>query len=170
MPAQSPFAALVAAALIAAPLMPIGAAVASAPVAAAESGGTFLPFTSTLRRCDYSVRQYYDSAGIARATATVRGKGSGQVSADVQLALAKPNASYEVRLIQVPRTSAAGCGPGAPGTAVGMLHTDGVGAGALTLTSPVMAGATGSWLSIERAQPNSQLPAEFYTSDFIIGV
>ncbi|MGE2717089.1 hypothetical protein ACQI4L_23785 [Mycolicibacterium litorale] len=171
MPASSPFAALLAAtAMITAPLVPIGAAVASAPVAAAESGGTFLPFTSALRRCDYSIRQYYDSAGIARATATVRGRGSSQVSADVQMALAKPNTTYEVRLIQVPRTSAAGCGAGAPGTAVGALHTDGLGAGAIALSSPVMPGATGAWLSIERPQPNSQLPAEFYTTDFIVGI
>ncbi|MFS0896348.1 hypothetical protein [Mycolicibacterium litorale] len=171
MSAPSPFAALLAAtALVAAPLTPVGVGVAAAPVAAAESGGTFLPFSSALRRCDYSVRQYYDSAGMARATATVRGRGSGQVSADVQMALAKPNTSYEVRLIQVPRTSAAGCGPGAPGTAVGALHTDGVGAGVITLSSPVMPGATGTWLSIERPQPNSQLPAEFYTTDFVVAI
>ncbi|BBY16039.1 hypothetical protein [Mycolicibacterium litorale] len=168
MPAPSPFAAFLSAtALFAAPLAPIGAGVASAPIAAAESGGTFLPFSSTLRRCDYSVRQYYDSAGMARATATV-GSGSGQVTADVQMALAKPNTFYEVRLIQAPRESAAGCGPGAPGTAAGTLHTDGVGAGAITLSSPLMAGATGAWVSIERPQPNSQLPAEFYTTDFIV--
>ncbi|WP_197377323.1 hypothetical protein [Mycolicibacterium baixiangningiae] len=171
MRASSPFAPVAAAmALIAAPLAPVSAGIASAPVAAAESGGTFLPFSSTLRRCDYSVRQYYDSAGNARATATVRTVGSGQVSADVQLALAKPNSYYEVRLIQMPRESSAGCHAGAPGTALGAVHTDGVGTGAITLSSPVMSGATGSWLAIERPQPNSQLPAEFYTTDFIVGV
>jgi hypothetical protein len=171
MSAPSPFAALVAAtALVASPLVPLSAGVASAPLAVAEAGGTFLPFSPTLRRCDYSVRQYYDSAGIARATATVRGGDSGQVSADVQVAVGKPNVAYEVRLIQVPRASAAGCGPGAPGTAAGTLHTDGVGGGALTLSSPVMAGATGVWLAIERPQPNSQLPGEFYTTDFIVGI
>jgi hypothetical protein len=53
---------------------------------------------------------------------------------------------------------------------VGALHTDGVGGGAITLNSPLMAGATGSWVAIERPQPNSQLPAEFYTTDFIVGV
>ncbi|WP_226864315.1 hypothetical protein [Mycolicibacterium baixiangningiae] len=144
--------------------------IASAPVAAAESGGTFLPFSSTLRRCDYSVRQYYDSAGNARATATVRTVGSGQVSTDLQLALAKPDSYYEVRLIQMPMESSAGYRAGAPGTAVGAVHTDGVGTGAITLSSPLMSVATGSWLAIERPQPNSQLPAEFYTTDLIVGV
>jgi hypothetical protein len=141
--------------------------VTAAPTAAAESGATFLSFSPTLRRCDYSAREYSDSAGSGRATATVR-NGTGQVSADVQLAVATPNAFYEVRLIQVPRAASAGCGPGAPGTAVATLHTDGVGAGALTLSSPLMSGATGSWLSIERGQPNSQFPVEFYTTDFIV--
>jgi hypothetical protein len=171
MSALSPLASAAAAlALIAAPLAPVSIGVVSAPTAAAESGATFLPFTTTLRRCDFSARKHYDAAGSARATATVRTTGSGQVSADVQMAMAKPNAFYEVRLIQVPRESSAGCGPGAPGTAVATLHTDGIGAGAVTLSSPVMSGATGSWLSVERGQPNSQLPAEFYTTDFIVGI
>ncbi|KUI36948.1 hypothetical protein AU195_16980 [Mycobacterium sp. IS-1496] len=169
MSALTPFASVAAMALIAAPLAPVGVGVVSAPLAAAESGGTFLPFSPTLRRCDYSARSYYDSAGNGRATATVRTAGS-QVSADVQLLLAKPNSYYEVRLIQVPRESSAGCHAGAPGTAVGALHTDGVGAGAVTLSSPLMSGATGSWLAIERPQPHSQLPAEFYTTDFIVAI
>lgn len=170
MSALSPLASAAATlALFAAPLAPVGIGVASPPVAAAESGGTFLPFSPILRRCDYSAREYYDAAGNGRATTTVH-TGTGQVSADVQLVLAKPNAFYEVRLIQVPRAASAGCGPGAPGTAVATLHTDGVGAGAVSLSSPVMSGATGSWLSIERGQPNSQLPAEFYTTDFIVGM
>jgi hypothetical protein len=156
-------------ALIAAPLAPVTMGVVSAPLAAAESGGTFLPFSSTLRRCDYSAREYYDSAGNARATATVRTAGS-QVTADVQLALAKPNSYYEVRLIQAPMASSAGCHAGAPGAAVAALHTDGVGAGAVTLSSPIMSGATGSWLAIERPQPHSQLPVEFYTTDFIVDI
>jgi hypothetical protein len=171
MPALSPFAAVAAAvALIAAPLAPAGMAVVSAPLAAAESGGTMLPFSTTLRRCDYSAREYQDSAGSGGATATVRTEGSGHVVADVQLVRAKPNSYYEVRLIQMPRESSAGCHAGAPGTAVAALHTDGAGVGAVTLSSPLMSGATGSWLAIERPQPHSQLPAEFYTTDFVVGI
>jgi hypothetical protein len=167
--ALSPFASAAAAiALIPAPLAPVSVGVVSAPLAAAESGGTFLPFSSVLRRCDYVVRQYYSSVS-GRATATVRTSGS-QVSADVQLALATPNSYYEVRLIQAPRESSAGCGAGAPGAAAAALHTDGAGAGAVTLSSPIMSGATGSWLAIERKQPHSQLPAESYTTDFIAGI
>ncbi|MDY6871925.1 MAG: hypothetical protein SV966_15990 [Actinomycetota bacterium] len=169
MSALSPFASAAAAmALIPAPLAPVSVGVVSAPLAAAESGGAFLPFSSILRRCDYSTRQYY-SLGTARATATVRTAGS-QVTADVQLLLAKPNSYYEVRLVQAPRASSAGCHAGAPGTAVGALHTDGLGGGAVTLSSPIMSGATGSWLAIERPQPHSQLPAEFYTTDYIVGI
>lgn len=171
MSALSPFASVAAAIAFAAlPLAPASVAVGTAPVAAAESGGTFLPFSPTLRRCDYSAREYYDASGDGRATATVRTTGDGQVSADVQMALAKPNAAYEVRLIQVPRASWAGCTAGSPGTAVAQLRTDALGAGAVTLSSPLMSGATGSWLSIELPQPHSQLPKEFYTTDFIVRI
>jgi hypothetical protein len=171
MPALSPFASVAAAmALIAAPLAPVTMAIASAPLAAAEAGGTLLPFSSTLRRCDYSAREHYDSAGSGGATATVRTEGAGHVVADVHLVRATPNSYYEVRLIQMPRASSAGCHAGAPGTAVAALHTDGAGVGTVTLSSPVMSGATGSWLAIERPQPHSQLPQEFYTTDFIVGI
>lgn len=170
MSALSPLVSAAALALIAAaPVVPVSVGVLSAPVAAAESGGTLLPFSTTLRRCDYSAREYYDAAGEGRATATVR-SGSGQVSADVQMTQATPNTFYEVRLIQAPRESAAGCSAGAPGTTVAALNTDGIGAGAVTLSGPIMAGATGAWLSIERPQPNSLLPKEFYTTDFIVGI
>ncbi|MCV7269492.1 hypothetical protein [Mycolicibacterium doricum] len=170
MSALSPFVSVAAAmALITAPFAPASFGVVSAPVAAAQSGGTFMPFSSRLRRCDFSVRQYNGAAGSGRPTATMRTVGS-QVSADVQLAVAKPNSHYEVRLIQMPRESSAGCHAGAPGTAVAALNTDAVGTGAVTLSSPIMSGATGSWLAIESSHPHSQLPAEFYTTDFIAAI
>ncbi len=170
MPALSPFVSVAAAmALITAPFAPASFGVVSAPLAAAQSGGTFVPFSSKLRRCDFSARQSYGAVGNGRPTATVRTIGS-MVSADVQLLVAEPNSYYEVRLIQMPRESSAGCHAGAPGTAVAALNTDGVGSGAITLSSQIMSGATGSWLAIERPHPHSQLPAEFYTSDFIVGI
>jgi hypothetical protein len=89
------------------------------------------------------------------------------VSADISLATAKPNTVYQVRLIQMPRESSAGCYAGSPGTAVGTLHTDGAGVGAVTLSAPRMPGATGVWAAIELPQQFSQLPGEFYTADYI---
>lgn len=134
--------------------------------ATADDGSTFLPFATTLRRCDFSPLDYYDAKGDGRASAVVH-RGAGQVSADVSLATAKPNTVYQVRLIQMPRESSAGCHAGSPGTAVATLHTDGAGAGAVTLSAPRMPGATGVWAAIELPQQFSQLPGEFYTADYI---
>jgi hypothetical protein len=151
-------------------------AMATAPAASfaigsamAENGGTFLPFASVLRRCDFSTLDFYDAFGDGRPTATVR-SGGGQVSADVQLATAKPNAYYQVRLIQMPRESWSGCHAGAVGTAVGDLHTNGAGVGAVSLSVPLMDGATGAWVAIDRPQPGSQWPVEFYSSDYIASI
>lgn len=134
--------------------------------AAAENDGTFLPFASVLRRCDFSELDYYDAFGDGRPTATVR-SGGGQVTADVQLATAKPYSSYQVRLIQMPRKSSDGCHAGSFGTAVADLRTDGAGVGAVTLSAPLMPGATGAWLAVERPQPGAQWPVEFYSTDYI---
>lgn len=43
-----------------------------------------------------------------------------------------------------PRASSAGCHAGAPGDAVAAPNTDGLGGGAVTLSSPITSGATGS--------------------------
>jgi hypothetical protein len=151
-------------------------AMATAPAAGfaigaamAENGGQFLPFATVMRRCDFSTLDNYDSVGDARPTAVVH-SGGGQVSADVQLALAKPNTFYQVRLIQMPRESSAGCHAGSPGTAVGAINTDRAGVGAVTLSVPLMSGATGAWVVVERPQQFSQLPGEFYTSDYIAAI
>jgi hypothetical protein len=173
MPAQNRFAlAAAATVLAAAPAMGLIAAPAAGltiAAAVADDSSTFLPFTTTLRRCDFSSLDYYDAKGDGRASAVVRA-GSGQVSADVSLATAKPNTNYQVRLIQMPRESSAGCHAGSPGTAVATLRTDGAGVGAVTLSTPIMPDATGAWATIELPQPFSQLPGEFYTSDFIAAI
>lgn len=173
MPALNRVALAAAAAVLA--TAPAGALVAapatgvSPAVAAADDSSTFLPFATTLRRCDFSALDYYDAKGDGRASAVVR-SGGGQVSADVSLATAKPNTAYQVRLIQMPRESSAGCHAGSPGTAVATLFTNGAGVGAVTLSAPRMAGATGAWAAVELPQPFSQLPGEFYTADYIAAI
>ncbi|MCK0174160.1 MULTISPECIES: hypothetical protein [Mycobacteriaceae] len=138
-------------------------------MAMAENSGQFLPLNTVLRRCDFSTMDYYDAVGTGRPTATVRSSG-GQVTADVQMVLAKPNATYQVRLIQMPRESWEGCHAGGQGTAVLDLRTDGAGAGAVTLSAPLMSGATGAWVAVDLPQPGAQGPAEFYSSDLIAKV
>jgi hypothetical protein len=141
----------------------VGAATASAERA------TFVSFAQTLRRCDFSNIQYVGATGYGRPTATVYRTGS-ELSADVQIATAIPNTPYDVRLIQMPRSSAAGCNPGDPGVISAVLWTDGAGAGRVTLRGPVASGATGAWMSITRPGEFSQTPAEFYTSDFVLSI
>jgi hypothetical protein len=141
---------------------------AGAATAGAEEA-TFVAFAQMLRRCDFSADTHVGPAGYARPTAVVHRSGS-QLSADVQIATAIPNTPYDVRLIQLPRSSAAGCNPGDPGVIAAVLWTDGAGAGSVTLRGPVASGATGAWMSISRPGEFSQTPAEFYTSDFVLSI
>ncbi len=129
-------------------------------------GGTVLPFSQMLRRCDFSETDYNGPTGYGRATGNLRSDGL-TLTADVQLATAIPNMHYDVRLIQVPRSSAVPCWGADPGVAQGSLNTDGAGAAAVTLQDGIEPGATGAWVFISRPNRFSQNPAEFYTTDLI---
>ena len=134
---------------------------------AGAEGATFLSFAQVFRRCDFSDKAYTGPTGYARPTAEVHSSGS-EVIADVQIATAIPNTPYDVRVIQMPRSSASGCNAGDPGVIAGVLLTDPAGAGSVTVRGPVASGATGAWMYITRPGEFSQTPAEFYTSDFVV--
>ncbi|MFC3777122.1 hypothetical protein [Mycolicibacterium holsaticum] len=154
---------MAAAAVVAAPLAP---ALTYGAGTAGAADGVFMPFSQVLRRCDFSETDYNGPTGQGRPTAYIRSDGSG-VTADVQLVLAIPNTPYQVRLIQAPRPSSAPCWGSDPGVAQTTLHTDGVGAGSVTLSDAIEPGATGAWVFVTRPDAFSQNPAEFYTSDLI---
>jgi hypothetical protein len=82
----------------------------------------------------------------------------------------EPGTHFDVGLIQEPRPASANCGPGAPGTAFSGLDTDGAGGGTVTVSDAIAPGTTGVWVVIQRPNPNSQNPAEFYTSEFVAPV
>lgn len=134
-----------------------------------SGGATFLPFAQILRRCDFSSNMHTGPTGVARATALVRTTGS-EVIADLVMVTAIPNTRYDVRVIQMPRSSATSCNPGDPGVTGGVLMTDGAGAGGVSLHSPMGSDATGAWMYITRRGEFSQTPAEFYTSDFVVPI
>src|SRR5258705_8121312 len=134
---------------------------------AGAEGATFLSFAQIFRRCDFSDKAYTGPTGYARPTAVVHNTGSG-VIADVQIATAIPNTPYDVRVIQMPRSSALGCNAGDPGVIASVLLTDPAGAGSVTVRGPVASGTTGAWMYITRPGEFSQTPAEFYTSDFVV--
>jgi hypothetical protein len=147
----------------------VGGSPATAGAQPSAAASTVLPFGQTLRRCDFSEFEYVGGNGYGRASGLLRADG-GDIAADIQFATGKPNTRYDVRLIQVPRSSARTCNPGEPGVAAAVLMTDGAGAGAVTVRGPVMSDATGAWVSITRPGTYSQTPAEFYTTDFIVAV
>jgi hypothetical protein len=144
--------------------MPTYAAVAD------PSSGTRVPLVGIYRRCDFSEAKSVSPTGYGIAEAVIGAESPGKVVARVQLGYVKPVTYYEVRLIQAPRTSAAGCGAGASGTATTGIVTDSTGAATVSLEDDIIPGATGAWLLIQRPSEHSQTPAEFYTSDFIAAV
>jgi hypothetical protein len=154
----------------------LAAMVLAAPVVLTAGVGTagaettkFLTFSQMNRRCDYSTDTSIGPTGFARPTAVLRSTGS-EVIADVQIATAIPNTPYDVRVIEMPRSSAASCNAGDPGVIAGVLMTDDGGAGSLTLRGPVASGTTGVWMFISRPGEFAQTPDEFYTSDFVVSL
>ena len=106
-------------------------------------------------------------AGNGNSQAFIGTGGTSTVTADVHLAVGKPNTPYNVRLIQVPRPASQPCNAGDPGVATGVLNTDGVGTGAVTVQDSVRSGATGAWVFIEGPPDPGEIRGEFYTSDLI---
>jgi hypothetical protein len=136
---------------------------------AIASASSPMPLSAKWRACDFSQAKWVDAVGYARPVAYVGPAGDGSMVTKVDMATALPGTTYDVRVIQMPRASI-GCAPGAPGVITGSVTTDGVGAGSVTLQGPVASGKTGAWVIVERAAPNSQTPAEFYTSEFIASI
>ena len=162
----------VAVALAPAAMQPVGSgtAVADGPTSSA-SQGAMVPLSAILRRCDHSDSTYVPGAGVGQAYAII-GRAGSTVTAEVHLHSRLPDLHYNVRLIEVPRSSAALCGPGAPGTGYGSFDTDWAGNGSTTVEAPVAPGATGAWVFLEGPDGgNTKLvTGEFYTSDYVAAI
>lgn len=142
-------------------------------VGAAAGGGTTVVLDAKLRHCDFSL-----VSAVPMVSATSLGTGSVLIHhaestavAEVHLVDApEPNTHFDVGLIQEPRPASATCGPGDPGTAFTGLGTDAAGSGTAIVQDTIRPGTTGVWVIIERPNPHSQNPAEFYTSEFVAPV
>lgn len=140
-------------------------------VNAAAEGGTTVALDSALRRCDFS--RVTEAAMVPRpplgtGAALITTSGSRAV-AQVHMTIPNmPGTHYDVGLIQEPRPASATCGPGDPGTAFSGLDTDAAGNGTVTVQDSLRQGTTGVWVIVERGNPHSQNPAEFYTSEFVV--
>jgi hypothetical protein len=142
-------------------------------VKAAAESGTRVALDSDIRRCDFSLvaaAPKVPQPALGTGSALIHTSGSRAI-AEVHLSDAPaPGTHFDVGLIQEPRSSAGTCGPGDPGTAFTGMDTDGAGNGTVTIQDTIRPGTTGVWVVIQRANPNSQNPAEFYTSEFLAPV
>jgi hypothetical protein len=50
------------------------------------------------------------------------------------------------------------------------MDTDASGSATVTVQDTIRQGTTGVWVIIERGDPHSQNPAEFYTSEYLVPV
>jgi hypothetical protein len=137
----------------------VGAALTMLTAGVAAADATVMPFTSTVRACDYTPAERTWATGYARPLAHLHTEGDTLV-VDVELLTARPDAQYFARVFQMPRASN-DCA-----VAPVLLQTDGAGNAHATIRSAIEPGATGAWVSIERPSEHSQQPAEAYTSDF----
>jgi hypothetical protein len=137
---------------------------------AGSSGAMVVPLKSVLRACDFSL--IYGGAPQTNATvSSVIHVTGGAVIAEVHLSNPdSPGTHYELRLIQAPRPSNSTCDAPGPGVAVGGLDSDGSGQATSTLGDSIRPGTTGAWVFVSRPSEFNQVPAEFYTSDFVAPV
>jgi hypothetical protein len=142
-------------------------------VKAAAESGTRVGLESDLRRCDFSLVTTGPPVQRPRlgSGSVVIQKAGSKAIAEVNLVDgAAPGMHFDVGLIQEPRPSSATCGPGDPGTAFTGMETDAAGNGTVTIQDTIRQGTTGVWVIIERGDPHSQNPAEFYTSEYPVPV
>lgn len=132
----------------------------------ANSAGSLVPLTPKFRACDFTWAVNVPTMGKGSGQAVISKAASNKVVAQVQLIAAEPQAHYNVRLIQSPRTSA-GCGAGDIGVTAGGIDTDGTGAGTMTLEGAISANSTGVWVFVDRPSAHSQTPIDFYTSEIV---
>jgi hypothetical protein len=141
-------------------LPPLGALVAllgfAGPARAAATPAQKTPLTQTNRDCEGTVlgSQQTQSFGFAKLTKT----GSARLVVEVALKDATPNATYNIRLIQL----VTGDPNAEPDCAVidGTLTTDAVGNGNANVQEPVLPGASTAWVDLN----NQDNFAEFFTT------
>lgn len=149
-------------------LVTTGLVVCSGAAAPAASASTAVPLSNHIRQCDFAKGQFLDGQGSGSGSGMAEISSDGtSVRAQVTLQSASPGTAYRVRLIQVPRSSAGTCSAGDPGVTDGLLHTDASGTSSITLSGPVMDGATGAWVAVEGPPAPGRLRSDVYSSDFV---
>ena len=91
------------------------------------------------------------------------------VVAHIEMTNGADSAQYVVRMIPAPHAQL-GCLAGDRGITTGALATDEFGNGSLTLQAAMSPGTTGVWLAVDLPAAHSQVPREFYSSNYIAAV
>jgi hypothetical protein len=148
-------------------------AVETAVAAPDSSGPTRVGLRGALKNCDFSIvnnAPVVPFVTMGTGVALISRSGSTAVAEVHIVNTAEPGMHFDAGLIQTPRPSSATCGPGDPGTSWTGLDLDAGGQGTVTIQSPLQSGTTGVWVLVQRPNPHSQAPAEFYTSEFVAPV
>jgi hypothetical protein len=145
---------------------------AAVTVPASAAAETTIPLRSMFRTCDFTaVNNGAAPAQSDAAVSAVVRKNGGTVSAEVHLSEpTSPGTHFNVSLIQAPRAASSPCYTPGPGVAVASLDTDGAGQGTTTVQDGIRSGTTGVWIFVQRPNPYSQSPMEYYTSDYLAPV
>ncbi|WP_036474790.1 hypothetical protein [Mycobacterium sp. URHD0025] len=139
--------------------------IGASPAAAASQ---FSPFSNQIRNCDHVKALFLDGMGSGAGSGWADvSTGGSNLSAQVHLQSAWPDSDYHVRLIQLPRSSAAPCNVGDPGVSGGVLHTDVSGTATITVSGPTMENANAAWVIVEGPPPPGRIRGDVYTSDFL---
>jgi hypothetical protein len=134
---------------------------------------TRVPLDGDLRRCDFSLvttAAMVPRPGLGSGSVLIHTAGSRAVAEVHLVDPPEPGTHFDVGLIQEPRPASGTCGPGDPGTTFTGMETDAAGSATVTIQDTIRPRTTGVWVIIERPNANSQNPAEFYTSEFVVPV
>ena len=123
---------------------------------------------ANMHTCDFQLVTTQLGRASAKPFAEINSDGH-IVTAHIDLANGADDARYVARVIPAPH-AVLGCLAGDPSITTGILVTDAYGSGGVTLRAPIPAGATGMWLAVDLPSAHSQVPEEFYSSNYIATV
>ncbi|WP_234791591.1 hypothetical protein [Mycolicibacterium mucogenicum] len=146
----------------------VSATLTTVATSASASPAHRMLLLANMHTCDFQLVTTQLGRASARPLAEITSDGHIAV-AHIDVTNGADDAHYVVRVIPAPH-AALGCLAGDPSITTGTLVTDAYGSGSVTLQAPIPAGTTGMWLAVDLPSAHSQVPAEFYSSNYIAPV
>ncbi|MGX9672532.1 hypothetical protein [Mycobacterium sp. HM-7] len=144
------------------------AAVVTAATPAAASPVHRMFLLPNMHTCDFQLVTSPLGRAGAKSFAEIRSDGRAVV-AHIDMTNGADRTRYVVRMIPAPHARL-GCLAGDRGITTGTLDTDEFGNGSLTLQAQISSRITGIWLAVDLPGTQSQVPREFYSSNYIASV